>query len=70
VRATKDPAERAVPEYCLAVADAAQVAALLTARAKAGEFPAPTPVVAGPGGRPQTSCIDPDGTRVVFSSAP
>jgi len=70
VRETHDPAERAVPEYCLSVRDAAQTAALLRSRAAAGGFPPPSPVVDGPGGRRQTSCIDPDGTRVVFSSGP
>jgi catechol 2,3-dioxygenase-like lactoylglutathione lyase family enzyme len=69
VKSDHSPAERAVPEYCLTVADAAQTAALLNSRASAAGFAPPTPVTTGPGGRQEISCIDPDGTRVVLSSA-
>jgi len=64
------PAERgarAVPEYCLAVPDAARAAAILAARSTAAGTPPPAPVTIGRDGRRQTSCVDPDGTRVVLS---
>ncbi len=62
-------APRAVPDYCLEVADAAQTAAVLTARAKTLGLAPPAPVSTGADGRRQTSCLDPDGTRVVFKEA-
>jgi catechol 2,3-dioxygenase-like lactoylglutathione lyase family enzyme len=65
----KKPGEapaRGVPEYCLEVADAAKTVELLTARAKATGFSLPTPLTVAADGSRQTSCVDPDGTRVVF----
>jgi hypothetical protein len=39
---------------------------ILSQRAAAGGFPPPSPIVTGLNGKRQTSCVDPDGTRVVF----
>jgi len=60
------PAARGVSEYCLEVADAAKTAELLTTRAKALGFSPPAPLGVAANGARQTSCVDPDGTRVVF----
>jgi lactoylglutathione lyase len=62
-----DGRARAVPEYRLEVPDAAQAAAILAPRAAAAGLPPPAPPTIGPDGRLQTSCVDPDGTRVVLS---
>lgn len=62
-------APRSVPEFSLEVADAAKAAELLTARAKALGFAPPAPVNVSADGRRQTSCMDPDGTRVVLKEA-
>jgi catechol 2,3-dioxygenase-like lactoylglutathione lyase family enzyme len=59
-------AARAVPDFSLEVADAAKTAELLTARAKTLGFDPPAPVSVAADGRRQTSCVDPDGTRVVL----
>jgi catechol 2,3-dioxygenase-like lactoylglutathione lyase family enzyme len=61
------PGARSVPQFTLAVPDAAKAAEILTARSRAGEFPAPAPVSTSADGKRQTSVIDPDGTRVVLS---
>ncbi len=62
-------APRAVPEFCLAVTDVSQTFAILSRRAATGGFPAPSPITTEVDGRRQTSCVDPDGTRVVFREA-
>ena len=59
-------AARAVPEYCLEVADAAKTAELLSARARALGIGPPATVTVAADGRRQTSVVDPDGTRVVL----
>jgi hypothetical protein len=61
---------RAVPEYCLDVKDAAKTVERLTSRAKTLGLPPPDPVSIASDGQRQTSCIDPDGTRVVLKEAP
>ena len=62
-------AARAVPEYCLEVADVAKTAESLTVRAKALGIAPPAALSIARDGRRQTSCIDPDGTIVVFKEA-
>lgn len=62
-------AARAVPDYGLEVADAAKTFEWLTARAKTLGLAPPVPVSVAADGRRQTSCVDPDGTRVVFAEA-
>jgi catechol 2,3-dioxygenase-like lactoylglutathione lyase family enzyme len=62
-----ESAPRAVPEFCLEVADASAAAAILRDRALSGGFPPPAPVTRTLDGGHQTSCVDPDGTLVVFS---
>jgi catechol 2,3-dioxygenase-like lactoylglutathione lyase family enzyme len=57
---------RSVPEYCLDVADVAKAAQLLSARAKSLGLLPPSAISVGDNGRRRISCIDPDGTRVVF----
>ena len=57
---------RAVPEFCLEVADAAKTAELLSERAKALGLARPAPVSTGLDGLRRTSVIDPDGTIVVL----
>lgn len=64
------PAPRAVPEFCLEVDDVPATAAILRDRALAGGFPPPAPVTPGLGGGRETSCVDPDGTLVVFADQP
>lgn len=59
-------AARSVPEFTLEVADAAKTAEMLTARAKVLGFDPPAPVSVAADGRRQTSCVDPDGTRVIL----
>jgi catechol 2,3-dioxygenase-like lactoylglutathione lyase family enzyme len=59
-------AARAMPEFCLEVLDVGRTFALLNQRASAGGFPPPSPVEIRPDGARQTSCVDPDGTRVVL----
>jgi catechol 2,3-dioxygenase-like lactoylglutathione lyase family enzyme len=59
-------AARAAPDFCLEVVDAATTAELLTARAKALGLSPPAAVTVAADGRRQTSCLDPDGTRVIF----
>jgi catechol 2,3-dioxygenase-like lactoylglutathione lyase family enzyme len=59
-------APRLVPEYCLEVPDVAKAFDILSRRAAAGGFPPPSPITTGLNGKRQTSCVDPDGTRVVF----
>lgn len=59
-------APRLVPEYCLEVPDVSKAFDILSRRAAAGGFPPPSPIVTGLNGKRQTSCIDPDGTEVVF----
>jgi len=63
-------AARAVPEYSLAVPDAAKAAEILAQRAQAGGFSSPAPLSVGVDGRRRTSCVDPDGTRVVLEEFP
>jgi len=63
-------AARAVPEYSLAVPDAAKAADILAQRASAGGFAPPAPLSVGVDGRRRTSCVDPDGTRVVLEEFP
>ena len=65
-RKTGAAAARAVPEYCLEVADAAKTAALLTARAKTLGLAPPTAVSVGADGCRRTTVVDPDGTIVVL----
>ena len=60
---------RAVPEFCLEVADPAKTNALLAPRAKATGFSPPVALSAAAIGVRQASCIDPDGTRVVLQEA-
>jgi catechol 2,3-dioxygenase-like lactoylglutathione lyase family enzyme len=60
-------APRAVPEFRLEVPDVPKAFAILRSRAAAGNFPLPSPITIGFDGRRQTSCIDPDGTKVVFT---
>jgi catechol 2,3-dioxygenase-like lactoylglutathione lyase family enzyme len=60
---------RAIPEYFLEVPDVDRAFDSLTRRAKALGIPGPAPISTGPHGHRQTSCIDPDGTRVVLVSA-
>jgi catechol 2,3-dioxygenase-like lactoylglutathione lyase family enzyme len=60
-------ATRAVPEFCLEVADVSAAASILRDRAIAGGFAPPSPITPRPDGGRQTSCVDPDGTRVVFA---
>jgi len=62
-------AARAAPSFSLEVADATKTAALLTWRAKALGFPPPAAVSVADDGRWQTSCIDPDGTRVILTES-
>jgi catechol 2,3-dioxygenase-like lactoylglutathione lyase family enzyme len=62
-------APRAVPEFCLEVPDVSETVAILNGRAIRGGFPSPTPIETGPNGSRQASCVDPDGTRVVFMEA-
>jgi catechol 2,3-dioxygenase-like lactoylglutathione lyase family enzyme len=57
---------RAMPEFCLEVPDAGRTFALLKQRAAVGGFPPPSPVEFRPDGARETSCVDPDGTRVVL----
>jgi catechol 2,3-dioxygenase-like lactoylglutathione lyase family enzyme len=66
VRQAGGDAARAVPEFCLEVPEAAKTYAVLATRAKSLGFPGPAAVGTTPDGRRQTSCVDPDGTRVVF----
>lgn len=61
------PGARSVPQYTLAVPDAAKAAETLAARSKSGDFPFPAPVSTAADGRRQTSVVDPDGTRIVLS---
>ena len=63
-----DPARR-VPEFCLEVPDVAKAAALLTTGAKTLGFPPPAPMSLSTDGRRQTSCVDPDGVRLVLREA-
>jgi catechol 2,3-dioxygenase-like lactoylglutathione lyase family enzyme len=58
---------RSVPQYTLAVPDAAKAFETLTARSQSGEFPAPAPLSTTRDGKRQTSVVDPDGTRVILS---
>ena len=62
-------AARAAPDFCLEVADAAKTAELLTTRAKALGISPPAAVSVAADGRAQTSCLDPDGTRVILKEA-
>jgi catechol 2,3-dioxygenase-like lactoylglutathione lyase family enzyme len=63
-------APRAVPEFRLEVPDLAKAWEILSRRAAAGGFPAPSPIAPGRNGRRETSCVDPDGTRVVLTEKP
>ena len=62
-------AARGVPDFSLEVDDASQTFATLSTRAKSLGLPAPSPVTAGSDGRRQTTCIDPDGTRVILKES-
>jgi catechol 2,3-dioxygenase-like lactoylglutathione lyase family enzyme len=57
---------RSVPEYCLDVADVTKAAQLLSTRATSLGLPPPSAISLGENGRRRFSCVDPDGTRVVF----
>jgi lactoylglutathione lyase len=59
--------ERSVPQFTLEVPDAGSAAEILSARARSGGFPAPSPVTIAADGKRETSVVDPDGTRVVLS---
>jgi catechol 2,3-dioxygenase-like lactoylglutathione lyase family enzyme len=61
-----ESAPRAVPDYCLTVSNAARASEILNTRAASGGFPAPIIEGAGAAGSPQTSVLDPDGTRVIL----
>lgn len=63
-------AARAVPEFCLEVADAAKMVELLKYRAKERGFARPAPLSKGPDGLWRTSVTDPDGTVVLLKEFP
>ncbi len=60
-------APRAVPEIWLEVQNVSSAAAILRDAALAGGFPPPAPVTHVLSGGLQTSCVDPDGTLIVFT---
>ncbi|HXN35132.1 MAG TPA: VOC family protein [Opitutaceae bacterium] len=60
-------APRAVPEIWLEVQNVSVAAAILRDAAIAGGFPPPAPVTHVLSGGLQTSCVDPDGTLIVFT---
>lgn len=60
-------APRAVPEIWLEVQNVSSAAAILRDAAIAGGFPPPAPVTHVLSGGLQTSCVDPDGTLIVFT---
>lgn len=62
-------AARGVPDFSLEVASAQKTFDLLTVRAKSLGFAPPAPVSVSADGRRQTSCVDPDGTRVILKEA-
>jgi catechol 2,3-dioxygenase-like lactoylglutathione lyase family enzyme len=67
---TARAATHAAPEYALLVPNLAETAKTLTERAKTTGFAPPSAPTTSAFGEREISCIDPDGTRVVFVEQP